>query len=210
MPNRIGIVIASTFVPFMLSACGQGTGSATQHTTDASRSRPPVTTPTAPTSLSATLPTLSALTGIGASSAQWEASHTPNPTFDNGRVYGNDPSLPSYLSNHGAVYIDVRRASDRIVSYDLNMKPADLSDVIERVRRELPPDATLVWSQQMDTCYRVNFESPTLTSIFHASETIELVDIGPDGANTADSGVFNQAEFMTPGIVSTPDPDFGC
>ena len=211
MPNRIGVVVTSTLVPIMLSACGSGVGSAPQHTTAAAASSQlPVTVHTAAATPSATSPAIPALTGIGATTAQWDASHTPNPFFDNGRVYANDPTLPSYLANHGAVYIAVQRAGDRIVSYDLNTEPAALANAIERVRRELPPDATLVWTQPLDTCYRVNFESPTLTSIFHASETIELVDIGRDGANVADPGVFNQAEFMMPGLISTPDPSFGC
>jgi hypothetical protein len=39
--------------------------------------------------------------------ADWDASHTPNAAFNNGMVYGYDPSLPSYLSSNGAVYIAV-------------------------------------------------------------------------------------------------------
>jgi hypothetical protein len=59
--------------------------------------------------------------GIGATREDWDASHTPNPTYNNGAVYGYDPSLPYYLvGSAAAVYIGVS-GRQRIDDYGLNM-----------------------------------------------------------------------------------------
>ena len=88
--------------------------------------------------------------GIGATRGRaWDDSHTPNAAGANG--YGDDPSLPEYLTPSGAVYSYVDdRGTGRIQSYNLIMHPVDQLEVLRRLRQELPSDATVAWNLVLD------------------------------------------------------------
>jgi len=101
--------------------------------------------------------------GIGATRANWDDSHTLDAASNNGSDYGDDPSLPSYLTDNGAVYRDVGDlGTGRIQAYTLAMHTVDAQEVLRQLRQELPSDATVAWDLTRDQCYRVAFNSPTL------------------------------------------------
>ena len=125
-----------------------------------------VQTSAAPTSASPAVLRDPSIPGIGATRADWDASHRPTPSFDNGMVYGYDPSLPRSLADQGQVYFAVQDAETktgrRITHYFLNIKASDRADAIERVKQELPSYAAEASHLNLDSCYRVQFKSPTL------------------------------------------------
>src|ERR1700730_12617283 len=79
------------------------------------------------TSAAAALPATPAIhgeliPGIGATRASWDDSHTLNAANNNGTDYGDDPSLPSSVTNNGAVYRDVADlGTGRLQAYPLAM-----------------------------------------------------------------------------------------
>jgi hypothetical protein len=178
-------------------------------------SRSPGSAP-ASTSAAASLPATSAIQdesipGIGATRAAWDASHTPNAANNNGSAYGDDPSLPSYLTTNGAVYGDVKDlGTERIQYYDLNMHTVDLLEVLRRIRQELPSDATAAWDLTFDQCYRMAFKSATLQAAGHYMADVQLEYIQEDGTRATSPDRFNLASFWLDGAGSPPNPENGC
>jgi hypothetical protein len=149
--------------------------------------------------------------GIGATRADWDASHTPNPAFNNGMVYGEDPSLPWYLAANGAVYIEVfDLGTGRIQTYHLNMHTAGRHQALVRVRRELPPDAKVAWDLASQHCYRVAFASATLEAAGHYMVEVQLDDLRADGTKAMNPHWFNQASFQLDAAGSPPNPQINC
>jgi hypothetical protein len=181
-------------------------------------SRSPGSTLSTPASTSAVapLPATSAvqdesIPGIGATRAAWDASHTPNAANNNGSVYGDDPSLPSYLTPSGAVYSYVDdKGTGRITSYNLNMHTIDQNEVLPRVRRELPSDATVAWDLMLDRCYRVGFNSATLEAAGHYMAEVQVEYIRKDGTMAKNPVRFNLASFWLMGAGSPRNPEIGC
>jgi hypothetical protein len=184
-------------------------------------SRSPGSTPSTPASTSAVapLPATSAvqdesIPGIGATRANWDASHTPNAANNNGAAYGDDPSLPSYLAPNRAVYSDVDEdpGSQRIQYYTLNMPTVDPLEVLRRIRQELPSDATVAWDLTLNQCYRVAFNSPTLQAAGHymAMADVQLQYIQEDGTTATNPDRFNQALLWLDEAGSPPNPEKGC
>jgi hypothetical protein len=181
-------------------------------------SRSPGSTPSTPasTSAAASLPATSAIQdelipGIGATRANWDASHTLNAANNNGLDYGDDPSLPSYLTTNGAVYSDVGDlGTGRVQAYTLSMHTVDAQEVLSRVRQELPSDATVAWDLTFDQCYRVAFNSPTLEAAGHYMVDVQLQYIQEDGTPATSPVGFNVASFWLVGAGSPPDPEKGC
>jgi hypothetical protein len=181
-------------------------------------SRSPGSTPSASASTSAVapLPAASAvqgesIPGIGATRANWDASHTPNAANNNGSAYGDDPSLPSYLAPNGAVYSDVGDlGTERIQLYNLNMYTVDPLEVLRRIRQELPSDATVAWDLTFDQCYRVAFNSPTLQASGHYMADVKLEYIQEDGTPATSPDQFNIASFWLDEAGSPPNPEKGC
>ena len=140
--------------------------------------------------------------GIGATRAGWDATHTPNAANNNGTDYGNDPSLPSYLTNNGAVYRDVDdQGTGRIQGYTLVMHTVDAEQVLRQLRQELPSDARVAWHLTRDQCYRVAFNSPTLQAAGHLMAEAELQYIQQDGTTATSPDRFNIASIVG---LSTP------
>ena len=181
-------------------------------------SRSPGSEPSTPASTSAVapLPATSAIQdesipGIGATRAAWDASHTPNAANNNGSAYGDDPSLPSYLTNDGAVYSDVGDlGTGRIQVYDLSMHTVDGDEVLRRLRQELPSDATVAWDLTLNQCYRVAFNSPTLQAAGHYMAAVQLQYIQEDGTTATNPDRFNIASFWLDEAGSPPDREKGC
>ena len=170
----------------------------------------------ASTSAAASLPAPSGIQGelipgIGATRASWDASHTPNAANNNGTDYGDDPSLPSSVTNNGAVYRDVDdRGTGRIQVYTLAMHTVDAQQVLRQLRQELPSDATVAWDLTRDQCYRVAFNSPTLQAAGHVMAEAELQYIQQDGTPATSPDKFNVASIWLDDAGSPPDPEKGC
>jgi hypothetical protein len=175
-------------------------------------------TPSTPASTSAVapLPTTSAIQGesipgIGATRASWNASHTPNAANNDGSAYGDDPSLPSYLADNGAVYSGVDdQGTGRIQFYNLNMHTVDPHEVLSRVSQELPSDATVAWELTLDQCSRVGFNSPTLEAAGHYMADVQLGYVQEDGKWATSPDTFNVASIWLVGAGSPPNPETGC
>lgn len=149
--------------------------------------------------------------GIGATRHDWDATHAPNANFNNGMVYGDDDSLPSYLSNQGAVYFGVSDlGTGRIQVYYLNMHTVDRDGALAQVRQELPSDATVAWDLNLDQCYRVAFNSATLDAAGHYMAEVQIEDIQEGGSPAISPHRFNQASFQLDAAGSPPTPDIGC
>jgi hypothetical protein len=182
-------------------------------------SRSPGSTPNTPASRSAVAPLAAtsavqdeSIRGIGATRAAWDASHTPNAANNDGSAYGDDPSLPEYLTSGGAVYSDVDEdlGTGRIQGYNLKMHTVDPREVLSRVQQELPSDATVAWDLTFDQCYRVAFNSPTLEAAGHYMADVQLAYIQEDGTKATDPDRYNVAGFWLDGAGSPPNPEIGC
>jgi len=181
-------------------------------------SRSPGSTSSTPASTSAVAPPPAtsavhdeSIPGIGATRAAWDDSHTPNAANNNGSVYGDDPSLPEYLTPSGAVYSEVSdQGTGRIQVYSLSMHTVDRFEVLRRVRQELPSDATVAWDRMADHCYRAAFNSPTLEVAGHYMADVLLEYIQEDGTKATSPDRFNHAVFWLDGAGSPPDPEIGC
>jgi len=152
-----------------------------------------------------------AISGIGAKRVDWDATHTPNPAFNNEMVYGQDASLPSYLAANAAVYIEVSDlGTDRIQSYWLNMHTAARDHALARVLRELPSDASVAWDLSFNHCFRIAFASATLEAAGNYMAEVQLEDLKPDGTMATRPRTFNQAKFQLDASGSPPNPQIDC
>jgi hypothetical protein len=181
-------------------------------------SRSSGSTPSTPASRSAaaSLPAASAIQdesipGIGATRAAWDDSHTPNAANNKGLDYGDDPSLPSYLTPSGAEYGAVNdQGTGRIQFYDLSMHTVDGNEALRRVRQELPSDARVAWDLTFDQCYRVAFNSATLQAAGHYMADVQLEYIQEDGSRRTSPDTFNHAWFWLDRAGSLPNPEVDC
>ncbi|AFA72317.1 hypothetical protein GPOL_c12620 [Gordonia polyisoprenivorans VH2] len=155
---------------------------------------------------------MAGLTGLGSTTEQWDAAHQENSFFNNGQVYGDDPSLPDYLANHGAVYFGVQFIGDTVYGYSLNMHTLDKTAAIARAQQELPDDAVQTWEIPLSGCVRVAFTSQKLKEALGSpTVNVDLADIQSDGSSHPSPTEFNQEQFASGGLASaTPNPDFGC
>ena len=149
--------------------------------------------------------------GIGSTRANWDELHTLNAANNNDSDYGDDPSLPEYLTNNGAVYRDVGDlGSGRIQVYTLAMHTVDAQQVLRQLRHELPADASIAWDVTRDRCYRVAFNSPALEAAGRFMAEAELQYIQPDGTMATSPDRFNVASFWLDEAGSPPDSDKDC
>ena len=182
-------------------------------------SRTPVSTRSTPARTSAVAPRAAtsavqdeSIPGIGATRAAWDASHTPNAANNDGSVYGDDASLPEYLTPGGAVYSYVDdHGTGRILSYNLNMRSSEAHEVLSRVRyEELPSDATVAWQQMFDRCFRIGFSSATLEAAGHYLADVQLEYVQEDGTWATSPDRFNVAVIWLDEAGSPLHPEIGC
>jgi hypothetical protein len=149
--------------------------------------------------------------GIGATRADWDASHTPNTFYNNEMVYGENLGLPSYLAANGAVYIEVSDlGTGRIQSYHLNMHAATRDQALARVRQELPPDAEVAWDLRLNHCTRVAFTSAKLEAAGHYMAEVQLEFLKANATIAMRPHNFNQAWFQLDVAGSPPNPEINC
>ncbi len=174
--------------------------------------RPPGSTPVSASGV-APPPAISdeSIPGVGASRAHWDASHTQNAANSDGSNYGDQPTLPSYLTPSGAVYSGVNdQGSGRIQFYDLNMLPVDGHEMLRRVRQELPSDAKVAWDLTFDQCYRLAFNSPTLQAAGDYMADVQFEYIQEDGSRRPNPDMFNHAWIWLDKAGSPPNPESDC
>jgi hypothetical protein len=149
--------------------------------------------------------------GIGATRASWDASHAPNAASNNGADYGDDRSLPSYLTDDGAVYRDVDdQGTGTIHAYTLIMHTIDAQQALRQLRQELPADARIAWHLTRDQCYRVAFNSPSLQAAGPVMAEAQLEYIQEDGSKATSPDKFNIASIWLDDAGTPPDLDKGC
>jgi hypothetical protein len=149
--------------------------------------------------------------GIGATRANWDASHTPNAVSNSGAEYGDDPSLPSYLTENGAVYRDVDdQGTGTIHAYTMIMHTIDAQQALRQLRQELPADARIAWDLTRDQCYRVAFNSSSLQAAGPVMAEAELEYIQEDGSKATGPDKFNIASIWLDDAGTPPDSDKGC
>jgi hypothetical protein len=118
--------------------------------------------PVVPSSPALVAPTTAgpALTGFGATLAQWKAAHTLDVSVPARNAY-----LPRVVGDADGsdTWQVVMVADGRVDSYTLNLAPTSLREAEARARQELPHDARVLWRHTFgDTCAQEQFRSATL------------------------------------------------
>lgn len=131
----------------------------------ASASIVPSTAPptTAPPTVVATTPSVAApaLSGFGATDAEWNATHTDDLTAKvRGVAYDHDPTFGGGVSDK---YLEVQHENGRVLAYTLNFHHGtSLATAQREAAAELPADAATVWSATKDGCQQTEMTSKTL------------------------------------------------
>jgi hypothetical protein len=130
----------------------------------AERSASPPSSPAASSSPATVAATTSgpALTGFGATLAQWKAAHTLDVSVPARNAY-----LPRVIGDPDGsdTWQVVMVAGGRVNSYTLNLTPTSLRAAEARARQELPTDARVLWRRTSgSTCAQEQFRSATLAA----------------------------------------------
>jgi hypothetical protein len=107
------------------------------------------------------------LPALGAAPLDWASAHTPAYTpYYNLRRWDPDPHLPRYSHHEGAVYNRTITFLDcAIESYYIQLRaPMPAGAALQRARRDLPPDARLLWKRDLPRCALYQFVSDRLDS----------------------------------------------
>ena len=129
-------LVATAAVAGMLAGCSTATTAPAAPST--------AITPTAPGP---------ALTGFGATLAQWQAAHKLDRSVPARNAY-----LPHTDGNGEDTWQIVMVAGGRVISYTLNVAPSTLSAAEARARQELPADARVLWKHRFGgTCAQEQF-----------------------------------------------------
>jgi hypothetical protein len=84
--------------------------------------------------------------------------------------------------------------------------PVGREDALARVGQELPADATVVWDQTKDQCYRVAYVSPTLEAVMkQLMVVVQLQHLQRGGQLASSPDTFNQADFQLATVGTKPD-----
>lgn len=161
-PHPLRTVVMVVTAASLLAAAGCGSGHA-EKTTRGHRAT--ATASATPTASAKTPPSTGpSLTGFGATVWEWNNNHVEVPGYNPGAVYDEDPTLPRDGGGRpGNRYVLVSPSDGRITMYQLNFPLNTGTDTaLAKVRAEFPPDVAVVWQQQKDTCYQVEFKSVTL------------------------------------------------
>jgi hypothetical protein len=110
----------------------------------------PTPTPAPPTA------TPYVISGFGATDADWNATHNPDPSGAAGALYDYDLFLGADR------YYAVDHQGGRVVGYSMNISSTKLSDAEAQAKAELPPDAVVLWRAERPTCEQVEYQSAIL------------------------------------------------
>lgn len=121
-----------------------------------------------------------ALTGFGATLAQWKAAHRLDVSVPARNAY-----LPHVDGSGEDTWQVVTMASGRVTSYTLNVAPGSLSAAETRARQELPADTRLLWARTVPgTCTQEQFESATLAAVLGDGQVNVEFDNAVSGSAT--------------------------
>ena len=152
------IAVASTLATVLVLAGCAGANPAAEPS--ASTSSSPAVSPSS-AAAAATTSGL-ALTGFGATLAQWNAAHKLDVSVPARNAY-----LPHVAGDTDGsdTWQVVMVSGDRVNSYTLNLAPTSLRAAEARARQELPPDARVLWRHTFGgTCAQEQFRSATLAA----------------------------------------------
>jgi hypothetical protein len=126
----------------------------------------------------------SVLTGIGATDADWEKNHEPDPRFGPGSTYSLD--APRGDRAFSTRYYLVERSGGRVQSYDMRFAPGtSLGEAIDETLAEFPADAhwdsfgAVPASGSTGACAQGKVSSATLNSWLNQGPTAGLVEFYP-------------------------------
>jgi hypothetical protein len=153
-PLTAGSALAAVLVLAGCAAANPAAGPST--------SRPPSPAASSSPAAAAAATARPALTGFGATLAQWKTAHTLDV-----KVPARNAYLPRVAGDTDGTdtWQVVTVAGGRVISYTLNLAPSSLRAAEARARRELPADARLLWRRTFGgTCAQEQFESATLAA----------------------------------------------
>jgi hypothetical protein len=107
---------------------------------------------------------------LGATPRDWAREHTvafdPQHPHTSKPSWDTDPTLPRVHGQPGAVYNRTTTFEDcAIDSYYVQLAHrTPVSAALRRARRELPPDAHVLWRRTLPRCVQLEFASSTLSS----------------------------------------------
>ncbi len=173
--------------------------------TSSSPASSPADTPTPVTTTGEpTTPDTSGLTGLGATSAAWDSTHTADTRFDPGNAYNPDTGLGDHDRFDAAYYAVLYGDGDRVTGYQRRFpRGTTLREALAAVQQQdMPADAKVVWQRELGTCYQVQLRSATLDKALGADPSVattnrQLSD-DPAGNHVGPSVEFNSDE-VTPG-----------
>jgi hypothetical protein len=130
-----------------------------------------------------------ALTGFGATAAQWKAAHTPDKS-----VPVRDAYLPHIGGDGQDTWQIVMTTGGRIISYTLNVTPSSLRSAEARARQEMPADTRVLWTRTVPgTCAQEQFDSATLAAALGDGQ----VNVEFDNATSGNATPITEELFST-------------
>lgn len=140
-----------------------------------------------------------AVTGFGATLAQWKAAH---------RLDVSVPARNAYLPHLDGedTWQVVTVAGGRVNSYTLNVPPSSLSSAEARARRELPAGTRVLWTRTVpgspgvpgEDCSQEQFESATLAAVLGDGQVnVEFLNGSTGGATPVTEELFSTWDAPT-------------
>jgi hypothetical protein len=104
-----------------------------------------------------------ALTGFGATLAQWNAAHKLDLSVPARNAYL--PRVTGPDADDSDTWQVVTVADGRVISYTVNLAPTSLRSAEARARQELPANTRVLWKHTFGgTCAQEQFESVTVAA----------------------------------------------
>jgi hypothetical protein len=154
------------------------------------------------------------ITGFGATDADWNRAHTPDPDFASDSVYDPDPTLPTINGHTGAKYVTVTHQNGRVTVYTLNLHPRTTIDQAKGIAlQEFPPDTHILWFTVKDACAEMEVQSAILAAALGAPPLgdpqgqayVELDSALPDGTATYNATNINEAILVLASYPTVAD-----
>ncbi len=202
----LSLIVAAVIA---LGACGSGKAKSASTTTTRPTTRAPAGS-SAPATTSAPAQPSDNLTGLGATTAAWDAHHTADSTKSPGSSF-----LPK-VTNAGELadeYATVNYGAGRVTSYSLQLPDGTSLAAAEAfIMQQLPTDAKETSSYHGTgadggTCLFLNYQSPTLAQALAAPaigdpQGIVGVELSSLTANLSDTFNSSDVNSGTVGITA--------
>jgi hypothetical protein len=214
-PFRVASIVGIAVSITLVGCGGSSSTSSTGLTRAAPATRSSVAAPKKPShQRSRPARVVRGLTDYGATTADWNSTHTPDSQFAPGAVYNPDPGLSSINGNVGAAYTQVLHENGHVLQYQFNFHPMPISRAKALVlQSQFPPDAKVLWFATRDTCAQMMVQSNVLgrelggNRIGDGAGTAQ-VEFGSGDGNSYSAGSVNDALFQ---LLPNNGPDaVGC